>query len=98
MGADSGVLVQVDRVPADGLEIDRALAAELTSGGFDLILFGKMAIDDYSHQVGVMVAELLGLPCVTAIAHLELNGGRGIAEREIEGGVEVVEFPLPAVL
>jgi electron transfer flavoprotein beta subunit len=57
-----------------------------------------MAIDDYNHQVGPMVAELLGLPCVTAVAHLELEAGRGTAEREIEGGIEVVEFPLPAVL
>ena len=47
---------------------------------------------------GPMVAELLGLPCVTAIAKLELEGAKGVAEREIEGGVEVVEFALPAVL
>ena len=98
MGADRGVLLQADRVPVDGLEAARALAAELKEGGYDLILFGKMAIDDYNHQVGPMVAELLGLPCVTTVAHLELAGGRGTAEREIEGGVEVVEFPLPAVL
>ena len=45
-----------------------------------------------------MVAELLDLPCVTAISKLELEGGKGVAEREIEGGVEVVEFALPAVL
>ena len=38
------------------------------------------------------------LACVTTVAHLELGGGRGTAEREIEGGVEVVEFPLPVVL
>src|SRR6266568_1695713 len=98
MGADRGVLLEAERIPADGLEVARALAAELKDGGYDLILFGKMAIDDYNHQVGPMVAELLGLPCVTAIAHLELAPGKGTAEREIEGGVEVVEFPLPAVL
>src|SRR6266581_813276 len=98
MGADRGVLLEAERIPADGLEVARALAAELKDGGYDLILFGKMAIDDYNHQVGPMVAELLDLPCVTAIAHLEIQGGRGTAEREIEGGVEVVEFPLPAVL
>jgi electron transfer flavoprotein beta subunit len=44
------------------------------------------------------VAELLDLPCVTTVAHLTIEGTKGIAEREIEGGVEVVEFPLPAVL
>jgi len=98
MGADRGVLLQADRIPADGFETAKAIAAELKDGGWDLILFGKMAIDDYNHQVGPMVAELLGLPCVTAVTHLEIEGTKGIAEREIEGGIEVVEFPLPAVL
>jgi electron transfer flavoprotein beta subunit len=98
MGADRGVLLQTDAVPADGFVTAQALAAELQPGGWDLILFGKMAIDDYNQQVGPMVAELLGLPCVTAVAHLEIDGQKGVAEREIEGGIEVVEFPLPAVL
>ena len=98
MGADRGVLLQTDGIPADGLVVARALAAELKGGGFDLILFGKMAIDDSSQQVGPMVAELLGLPCVSSVIHLELAGDRGVAEREVEGGVEVCEFPLPAVL
>ena len=98
MGADRGVLLQADRIPADGLQAATALAAELKAGGYDLILFGKMAIDDYNHQVGPMVAELIDLPCVTTVAHLEIENDKGTAEREIEGGVEVVEFPLPAVL
>jgi electron transfer flavoprotein beta subunit len=98
MGADRGILLQADSVPPDGLEVAKALTAELKPAGYDLILFGKMAIDDYNHQVGPMVAELLDLPCVTTVAHLEIDGNKGIAEREIEGGVEVVEFPLPAVL
>jgi electron transfer flavoprotein beta subunit len=98
MGADRGVLLQSDAIPADGFVTAQALAAELKPGGWDLILFGKMAIDDYNQQVGPMVAELLGVPCVTAVAHLELDGAKGVAEREIEGGVEVVEFPLPAVI
>ena len=101
MGADRGVLLQTDKIPADGYLTAQALAAELkpgVGGSWDLILFGKMAIDDYNQQVGPMVAELLGLPCVTAVAHLEIEGSKGVAEREIEGGIEVVEFPLPAVL
>src|SRR6266704_3426663 len=98
MGADRGVLLQTDTIPVDGFVTAQALATKLKTGTWDLILFGKMAIDDYNQQVGPMVAELLGLPCVTAVAHLEIEGGKGVAEREIEGGVEVVAFPLPAVL
>jgi len=98
MGADRGVLLKADSLPADPLPAARALAAELKAGAFDLVLFGKLAIDDYHQAVGPMVAELLGVPCVTAIAHLEVAGGQGTAEREIEGGIEVVEFSLPAVL
>lgn len=98
MGADRGVLLQANPVPADGLAVARALAAELKDGSYDLILFGKLAVDDYNSQVGPMVAELLGMPCVTAITSLEISDGRGTAHRETEGGVEVVEFRLPAVL
>jgi len=98
MGADRGVLLQADKIPADPFDVARMIAAELKSTSWDLILFGRMAIDDYNHQVGTLTAELLGLPCVTAISHLEIEGTKGLAEREIEGGIEVVEFPLPAVL
>ena len=98
MGADRGVLLQADKMPADPFESAKLLAAELKGSTWDLILFGRMAIDDYNHQIGPLVAELLGLPCVTAVAHLEIEGTKGVAEREIEGGIEVVDLPLPAVL
>ena len=98
MGADRGILLQTDQIPADPIEVARAIAAELKGTSWDLILFGRMAIDDYNHQVGPLVAELLGLPCVTTVSHLDIEGTKGVAEREIEGGIEVVEFPLPAVL
>jgi len=97
MGADRGILLQAPAIPADGLAVAKALAAELKAGGYDLILFGKMAVDDYNHQVGPMVAELLELPCATAIVKLELDGTRAKAEREVEGGIETVECSLPAV-
>ncbi len=98
MGADRGVLLRADAIPADVLAVAKALAAELKDGGYDLVLFGKIAADDCAQAVGPMTAELLGLPCVTAVSKLELDGGKGVAHREIEGGVEVVEFALPAVL
>jgi electron transfer flavoprotein beta subunit len=98
MGADRGVLLKTDARAFDPLVAARALAAELKDGAYDLILCGKMAIDDYSHAVGTMLGELLGVPSVSAATHLDIAGGKGTAEREIEGGVEVVEFTLPAVV
>ncbi len=98
MGVDRGVLLKTATGTLDPFVAAGALASELEDGGFDLILFGKLAIDDYSQAVGPMVAELLGLPCVTSISHLTIDDGKGTAEREIEGAVEVVEFSLPAVL
>jgi electron transfer flavoprotein beta subunit len=97
MGFDRGVHLQAAGT-ADGLEVARALAAELKGSSYDLILFGKLAVDDCNHQVGVMVAELLGLPCITAVAHLTVGNGALEAEREVEGGTEVAAAPLPAVL
>ena len=98
MGADRGVLLQTDKIPADAFETAKLIANELKTTTWDLILFGRMAIDDYNTQVGPLVAQLLDLPCVTAVSHLDIDGTKGVAEREIEGGIEVLEFPLPAVV
>jgi len=67
-------------------------------GGYDLVLFGRIAIDSMNQMTGPMVAELLDLPCVTNVCKLEISGGTGRAERQLEGASEVVEFPLPALL
>ncbi len=98
MGADRGIHLKAPAVPFDNFAIAKALAAELKDGGYDVIMFGRMAIDSANGAVGPMVAELLGLPCVTACSKLELGEGKGTARRELEGGAEMVAFPLPAVL
>jgi electron transfer flavoprotein beta subunit len=97
MGIDRGVLLKTTG-STDGLEIAKALAAELEGQGFDLILFGKLAVDNYNYQVGPMTAELLGLPCITSLAHLSVADGTVEGEREIEGGMETSTCQLPAVL
>jgi electron transfer flavoprotein beta subunit len=98
MGAARAVQLKTEEVPFDGLAIAHALAAELKGGGYDLILFGRMATDTASGTVGPMTAELLGLPCVTSISQLEIADRRGTARRDLEGASETVQFPLPAVL
>ncbi|MFI5235757.1 MAG: electron transfer flavoprotein subunit beta/FixA family protein [Gemmatimonadales bacterium] len=98
MGADRGILLKADEIPFDGFAIATALAAELKVGGYDLILFGRAANDTGNQTVGPMTAQLLGLPCVTAVSKLEIGAGKGSAERQLEGAVETIEFPLPAVV
>jgi electron transfer flavoprotein beta subunit len=98
MGADRAVQLKTDAVPYDGLAVAKALAAELKTGGFDLVLFGKHAFDTSSGVVGTATAELLGIPCVTAASKLEIANGKGTARRELEGAAEIVEFSLPAAI
>lgn len=97
MGADAALLLQGE-VTMDGLATAKALAAELEGGDDALVLFGVKAADDDQQQVGPMVATLLGRPCVTAVASFEITDGRVTCHREVEGGTEVVEVALPAVL
>lgn len=98
MGADRAVHLTAPETPYDSLAVAAALAAELKGGGYDLLLFGRNATDTGSGAAGAMTAELLGLPCVTAVSHLEVADGRGTARREIEGATETMTFPLPAVV
>ncbi len=98
MGAARAVHLKADEVPFDGFAVATALAAELKEGGYDLVLFGRMATDTASGTVGPMTAHLLDLPCVTAISHLDVASGRGTARRDLEGATETVQFSLPAVL
>jgi electron transfer flavoprotein beta subunit len=97
MGADRAILLKGE-VSLDGLATARALAAEIKPIAPDLILFGMKAVDDDQQQVGPMVAELLDLPCVTVVAEMELEGDKLVCHREVEGGIEIVEAPLPAVI
>jgi electron transfer flavoprotein beta subunit len=98
LGADRAVHLTAADVPADGMAVAEALAAELRGRDYDLIMFGRNATDTGSGTVGAMTAHLLGLPCVTAAAQLEIKDGRGTARRELEGATETVTFPLPAVV
>ena len=93
----SAVLLKGE-VTQDGLATAKALKAELEGRDDALVLFGVKAADDDQQQVGPMTATLLGRPCVTAVANFEIQDGKAVCHREVEGGQEVVEVPLPAVL
>ena len=97
MGADEAILVKTEDIYLDSPTVAKALAAVIKDLQYDLILFGKQAVDDDSLQVGPMVSNLLDLPCVTFISELTLEGEKAITKREVEGGTEVIEAFLPAV-
>lgn len=97
VGIDRAVHLQGEPSP-DGLANARVLADHLRSGGYDLVLCGKLAVDDYGQQTGAMIAELLEIPCATAITSLAVNGSSVSVEREVEGGTEQSSCTLPALL
>ena len=97
MGADRALLLTGD-VGQDGLATARILSDELGEREASVLLFGVKATDDDQQQVGPMVATLLDRPCVTAVSEFTVEGTQAICHREVEGGVEIVEVDLPAVL
>src|SRR6266700_5050584 len=78
LGADNAVHLRTEDPHSDPSSIAKAIANELKSHQFDILLFGKKGVDDDNQQVGQMVAELLDIPCVTQIVKLELSDGRAV--------------------
>lgn len=97
MGADRAVVLNGD-VSLDGLATAKALAEELRGSDAPLVLLGIKAADDDQQQVGPMVGVLLDRPCVTGVSTFDVEGDKVVCHREVEGGSEVVEADLPAVL
>ena len=100
MGADRGLIVQdPSYLGGDGFGIARILADVIRGLEPDLVLCGKLSIDVESDAVGIALAENLGWPHVSLATKIEWTGDRSLkAHREIEGGREIVEVALPALL
>ena len=107
VGAHHLVLIPIEEVDWDpqrtAVALSEAIAeVETTDGAFDLILFGNESADAGGFQVGIRVANRLDRPVVNGIKGIEVGGdtstGVVSARREIDGGFEVYELPLPAVL
>jgi electron transfer flavoprotein beta subunit len=97
MGADAAVLLRTE-ARAEGLAVARVLAEEMKGREYDLLLFGMKAIDDDLQAVGPMTAELLGIPAASAVTQFSVENGTVTAQREVEGGHEVVELKTPCAL
>jgi len=97
MGADEGVLLKEEGY-YDSLSVSHALADEIKIQKCDLVFFGKQSIDYDNGITGQLTAEILGYNCISVVVSFKLEGNKITAEREIEGGREVVETELPAII
>jgi electron transfer flavoprotein beta subunit len=100
MGADSAVHVKDAALDtSDTLGTARALAAAIkTLGAVDLVLAGQQGVGGDNSQVPGLLAELLDLPQVTVAVKIDVQDGKAVVEREIEGAHETWETSLPAVV
>lgn len=95
IGADEAV--RINAFPSDSLFVAKQIAQYAKDGGFDLILMGRESIDFNGGMVHGMVAEILGIPSVSPVMKLDLEGNTAKMAREIEGGKEYLEVALPFV-
>jgi electron transfer flavoprotein beta subunit len=96
IGADDAIRVDVE--PTDSYFVAEQIAAVAKEGNYDLILMGRETSDYNSGVVHGIVGEILGIPSFSPVMQLDIDGGVAKMTREIEGGKEILEAPLPLVL
>ncbi len=97
MGADRGIHVQTDQ-ELQPLAVAKLLDAIIAKEQPQLVILGKQAIDDDCNQTGQMLAALLGWPQGTFASKLAIADGKASVVREVDGGLEMVELKLPAIV
>ncbi|WP_018474411.1 electron transfer flavoprotein subunit beta/FixA family protein [Echinicola pacifica] len=95
IGADEAVRINAE--PTDAFFVATQIANHAKEIGYDMILMGRESIDFNGGMVHGMVAELLGMPSVSPVMKLDLEGDTAKIAREIEGGKEYLEIKLPFV-
>ena len=96
IGADDAIRVDAD--PTDSYFVAEQIAAVAKEGNYDLILMGRETSDYNSGVVHGIVGEILGIPSFSPVMQLDIENGTAKMTREIEGGKEILEAPLPLVL
>ena len=97
MGADRGILIQSD-ADLEPLAVAKLLKAVVDEEKPDLVLMGKQSIDGDNNAVGQMLAALLDWPQATFAAKIEIADSKATVTREVDGGIQTLAAPLPAVV
>lgn len=95
IGADDAI--RVNAFPKDSLFVANQIAAIAKQNNYDLIMMGRESIDFNGGMVHGMVGEMLGIPSISPVMKLEIEGNSVKMAREIEGGKEYLEASLPLV-
>ena len=95
IGADDAIRVNAE--PVDSFFVAAQIAEQARAGGYDLILMGRESIDYNSGVVHGIVGEMLGIPSVSPVMKLDIEGTKAKVTCEIEGGKEYLELNLPFV-
>lgn len=95
IGADDAIRINAE--PTDSLFVAAEIANVAKDAGYDMILMGRESIDFNGGMVHGMVGEMLGLPSVSPVMTLEVEGDTAKMSREIEGGKEYLEVKMPFV-
>jgi electron transfer flavoprotein beta subunit len=95
IGADDAI--RVNAFPGDAFFVANQIAAIAKNENYDMILMGRESIDYNGGLVHGIVGEILGIPAISPVMKLEVNGNRATMSREIEGGKEIVEVDFPFV-
>lgn len=98
MGADRAIHVTTDLPTVEPLGVAKALAAVVKQESPNLVIMGKQAIDDDFNQTGQILAALLNWPQATFASKLVIEGDSAVVTREIDGGLETLKAPLPAIV
>ncbi|MFX4301791.1 electron transfer flavoprotein subunit beta/FixA family protein [Alicyclobacillus tolerans] len=98
MGADEAILADDSELFGDEYSAAKVLAAIARKDQYDLIIAGNQAVDDGSGQVAVRLAEELGIPHISTLTKLEVNGNEVIGHRDAEGDEEIVKATLPVLV
>ena len=97
LGADRAILVETTE-ELQPLAVAKLLRAVVEKEQPRVVILGKQAIDDDSNQTGQMLAALLDWPQATFASKLEISGDAATVKREVDGGLETVQMPLPVVV
>jgi electron transfer flavoprotein beta subunit len=97
MGVDEAILLKTE-YELDSISTAHALSNEIKNQGGEIIYMGRQSVDYDNSITGQLTAALLGFNSVSVVTDLKIEGTKIIAEREIEGGKEVVETSLPVVI